>query len=208
MTAPWSSPSRIVPGANLWRGCRIGLLGGSFNPPHGGHLHISRLALKRLALDSLWWLVSPQNPLKAATGMAPFESRLAAARERAAGRRIMVTDIERRLGTRFTVDTVGALQASFPGTRFVWLMGADNLMQIPRWHRWAELFENVPIAIFDRPAYAREALAGKAAERFRDYRIGEDQASGLANRAAPAWLFARIRTHPASSSEIRRRAAD
>ncbi|MBO0712928.1 MAG: nicotinate-nicotinamide nucleotide adenylyltransferase, partial [Acetobacteraceae bacterium] len=117
---------------------RIGLLGGSFNPAHGGHLHVSLLALRHLALDEIWWLVSPQNPLKPADGMAPFANRLEQARRVAAEHpRIRVTDLENRLGaSRYTADTLQALRRRFPRLRFVWLMGGDNLVQIPRWQRW------------------------------------------------------------------------
>ena len=144
---------------------RIGLLGGSFNPAHRGHLHLSLTALQRLDLDEVWWLVSPQNPLKPVAGMAPFPVRLDQARQIAAGhKRIRVTDLENRLGrSRYTVDTLKALRRRFPRLRFVWLMGGDNLVQIRRWERWAEIFRTVPIAVFDRPSYSAKALAGLAA---------------------------------------------
>ena len=130
---------------------RVGLLGGSFNPAHGGHLHVSREALKRLDLDEVWWLVAPQNPLKAVRGMAPFDKRLAGAKRLARDPRIRVLDLERRLGTRYTVDTVAALRRLFPKIRFVWLMGADNLAQIRHWQRWTRIFAALPIAVFARP---------------------------------------------------------
>ena len=126
--------ARSGPAAANAEGRRIGLLGGSFNPAHEGHLHISRQALRRLKLDVVWWVVSPQNPLKPTAGMAPFEERFAsAARVAAAEPRIVVSDIERTLGTRFSIDTVESLKATHPDTRFVWVMGADNLLQAPRW---------------------------------------------------------------------------
>ena len=133
-------------------GRRVGLLGGSFNPAHEGHLHISRLALDHLGLDELWWLVSPRNPMKPARGMASFDERLAGARTVAADPRIAVSGIERRLGTRYTADTLRALGARFPRIAFVWVMGADNLAQISRWKDWTAIFEAVPIAVFDRPS--------------------------------------------------------
>ncbi len=167
----------------------IGLLGGSFNPAHEGHLHLSLEALKRLGLDEVWWLVSPQNPLKPARGMASLERRLARAREVARHPRIRVTDLERSLGTRFTVDTLRRLDQGFRGLRFVWLMGADNLSQIPGWKGWIEIFGLAPIGVFDRPPYARRALAGKAAQRFRGSQVAP---RALAAAEPPAWAFVRM----------------
>lgn len=185
------------------RGRRIGLLGGSFNPAHDGHRHISLCALRQLGLDEVWWLVSPQNPLKPAHGMAPLEQRMAAARTVARHPRIRVTDIERRLDTRYTVDTVRALKRRHPGYMFVWLIGADNLRQLPRWRAWTGLFRSVAVAVFARPSYSLKALAGQAASRFARFRLPESQARCLASQAPPAWVFLRIRLHPASATAIR-----
>jgi nicotinate-nucleotide adenylyltransferase len=138
-------------------GRRIGLLGGSFNPAHDGHLHISETALTRLRLDEVWWMVSPQNPLKSSTGMASLETRLRDARSTAQRRNIHVTDIEFRLGTQYTVDTIRALRLRCPTTRFVWLMGADNLEQMPKWRAWTKVFEMVPVAVFARRPYSLQA---------------------------------------------------
>ena len=169
---------------------RIGLLGGSFNPAHGGHLHISRLALSRLDLDEVWWLVSPQNPLKPAAGMAPFAERLeAAARVAAAERRIRVSDIEARLGSTYTADTLKALRRRFPRARFVWLMGGDNLAQLPYWKRWQDIFRTAPIAVFDRPSTALTALAGIAARRFARARARPGGAPSRADAAARLGIF-------------------
>lgn len=180
------------------------MLGGSFNPAHGGHLHISRLALRHLDLDEVWWLVSPQNPLKKADGMAPFATRLASAEAAAKGeRRVVVSDIEQRLGTTYTADTLARLRHRFPRTDFVWLMGGDNLAQIPHWQRWTEIFAHVPIAVFDRPATSRRALAGAAAQRYAQARIAPDRARRLASMAAPAWVFFPTRLDPRSATEIR-----
>ena len=184
-------------------GRRIGLLGGSFNPAHAGHLHISREALKRLKLDEVWWLVSPQNPLKPKAGMAELAEHVAAARQVTNNRRIRVTDIENGLGTRYTIDTLAALQRRFPGVRFVWLMGADNLAQISRWKGWQDIFARLPIAVFDRPAYSLRALSSRAALRFGARRIAQEQAGDLALAPPPAWSFIRSRLHPASATEIR-----
>lgn len=186
-------------------GRRVGLLGGSFNPAHEGHLHLSRQALAALRLDRVVWLVAPQNPLKPSDGMAPFQERLARARAIARHPRIEVSDLEHRLGTRYSVDTLRRLRRRCPGTRFVWLMGADLMLQLPQWHRWRCLFETVPVAIFDRRSYAYRALAGLAARRYRRHRIRCTAA--LPTREPPAWCFARGPTHPASATEIRRRGA-
>ena len=133
---------------------RIGILGGSFNPAHDGHRHISLEALKRLRLDEVWWLVSPQNPLKPQEGMAPFEDRIEKAKSVADHPRIRVTDIEKGFATTYTAETLARLCRRFPNQRFVWLMGADNLSQISRWNRWTRIFHTVPVAVFDRPSYS------------------------------------------------------
>lgn len=166
-------------------------------------MHISRLALKRLRLDEVWWLVSPQNPLKPEAGMAPLEERLALARSLARDRRIRVTDIEARLGTRYTVDTVAGLRRRCPGSRFVWLVGADILLELPRWYRWRDLFKSVPIAVFAREPYSLRALSGLAARRFARFRISERAARALAGQDPPAWAFLHGRVHPASATAIR-----
>ena len=187
---------------------KIGLLGGSFNPAHGGHRHISLAALKRLGLDRVWWLVAPQNPLKSTDGMAPIDERLKTARKVAGDRRIVATDIERSLGTRYTADTLKALSSRCQGHRFVWLMGADNLIQISAWRRWQEIFKIVPVAVFDRPNYGYKALAGEAAWRFRRQRLPQAKARLLADRQAPAWTFLWIPLSATSATEIRRKRAE
>ena len=186
---------------------RIGLLGGSFNPAHPGHRHVSLEALKRLALDEVWWLVSPQNPLKPARGMASFEKRLANAAEYANHPRIRVLALEEKLGTRFTLDTLKALQPLFPHQQFVWLMGADNLTQLRRWRDWPQIFRRVPIAVFARPTYCQRALAEMAAQRFHRYRIAANRSRGLAAMAPPAWTFLRSRLDASSATAIRSRRA-
>ena len=186
---------------------RIGLLGGSFNPAHGGHLHISLLALRRLRLDEVWWLVSPQNPLKPQRGMAGFAERLAGAAAMTRHPRIRVTDLEARLGTRYTADTFAALKRRFPRTRFVWLMGADNLSQIRHWERWRDIFRAVPIAVFARPTYCLAALSDLAARRFASYRVRPEAARQLADRTPPAWAFFPSRLDARSATQIRSRLA-
>jgi len=201
--------ARVEAGAgrgNLTIGRRIGLLGGSFNPAHGGHLHISRQALSRLGLDEVWWLVSPQNPLKPAAGMAPFAERLAGAAEVAAAEpRIRVSDIEGRLGSTYSADTLRALKRRFPRARFVWLMGGDNLVQFPYWRRWQAIFRTVPIAVFARPGSSAKALGGVAAHRFAHSRVPVVAARRLALLPPPAWVFFHTRLDPRSATEIRAR---
>ena len=182
---------------------RVGLFGGSFNPAHEGHRDISLAALAYLDLDEVWWLVSPQNPLKPADGMASFAERMASARAMAHHPRIRVTDIEQRLGTRYTADTLRKLVMRFPSYRFVWLMGADNLAQIASWRDWTKIFHLTPIAVFDRPTYTTKALNSLAARRFRRSRRREAALKTLAATPAPAWVFVHHRLNPISATQIR-----
>lgn len=200
---PVPEPRPINPLSPVWRGRRIGLLGGSFNPAHKAHLLVSQTAISRLGLDEVWWLVSPQNPLKPTTDMAPQAERLAEARRVAAGKPIRPTDIESVLGTRFTVDTLAALRRRFPLTRFVWLMGADNLQQVTRWKRWPDIFRFAPVAIFGRPNYSLAAMSSTAAKRFGTRRIPVERARDLAGMSPPAWTFIHLRHEPTSATAIR-----
>ena len=184
-------------------GPRIGLLGGSFNPAHEGHRYISVEALKRLRLDEVWWLVSPQNPLKPPAELAPLAERLERARRVARHPRIRVLDLEARFGTFYTVDTLRRL-LRFRRYRFVWLIGADNLVQMPRWRHWWRIFRLVPIAVFERKSYSYDALAGRVAHRFAAARLPEERAFALADLEPPRWVFMRLRPHPASATAIRR----
>lgn len=185
-------------------GRRVGLLGGSFNPAHAGHLHVSQQALRLLALDEVWWLVSPQNPLKPENGMAPLQDRMDGARKTVQGQPgISVNDIEAALGTIYTVDTLEALLQRHAQTDFVLLAGADILEELPRWRRWEEIFNAVPIAVFARKPYSSKALSGLAAQRFARFRILEEEASTLASRAPPVWVFLHIRENSASATAIR-----
>ncbi len=183
---------------------RIGILGGSFNPAHDGHRLIAETALKRLRLNAVWLLVSPGNPLKPVRGMGRFPARLASARA-IAGRhpRLLATDLEARLGTRFTVDTLSLLRRRFRRARLVWLMGADNLVQIPRWQGWRRIFAMVPAAIFPRPGFTRAALSGRAARTLAAARQPLSRAAALARLSPPAWIFLAGREHPASATAIR-----
>lgn len=185
-------------------GLRIGLLGGSFNPAHDGHLAISLHALRLLRLDAVWWLVSPQNPLKAKAGMLPLAERLARARGATrAHPRLQATALETALGTRYTVDTLSALRQRYPTTRFVWLMGADNLLQLSHWHHWQRIMNVVPVAVLARAPYSLQSLGGKAAQRYRRCRLPAAGVGLLAASAAPAWVFLPIPLHPASATAIR-----
>jgi nicotinate-nucleotide adenylyltransferase len=186
-------------------GAWIGLFGGSFNPAHDGHLEISREALRRLGLDRVWWLVSPQNPLKSASGMAPQADRLAAARAKAADRRILVTGLEAQLGSAYTADTLNTLTRLLPRVRFVWLMGADNLNQVHKWQDWPQIFNRLPVAVFDRPSYSLRALSSKAAQALARHRLKDSSARRLAEARPPAWVFIRCRLNPQSATEIRAR---
>ena len=186
---------------------RVGLLGGSFNPAHAGHRHISLLALHHLRLDEVLWMVSPQNPLKEESGMAPLAERLKTARAVAGHGRIRVTDIERHLGTVYTVDTLRELKRRFPGVRFVWIMGADNLIEMPRWKDWRSIFRMVAIAVFARRPYSLRAWSCSAARLFARFRIQEARAGDLARKPPPAWVFLHLRLHAASATHIRTRRA-
>ena len=181
---------------------RVGLLGGSFNPAHPGHLHVSREALKRLGLDEIWWLVAPQNPLKPAAGMAPLDERIASATRIARDPRIRVLDLETRLGTHFTADTLAALQGHWPRIDFVWLMGADNLAQIRHWKDWLTIFARVPIAVFARPTYCQRALAELAAQRFSRVRVIRETRRFSAIKP-PVWIFLPVKLDFHSATAIR-----
>jgi len=168
---------------------RIGLLGGSFNPPHLAHRTISLFAIKRLKLDRVWWLVTPGNPLKPHAGLRDLEARAEAARQMASDPRIDVSCLESVIGTRYTVDTVSYLRRRASGLRFVWIMGADNLAQFHRWQKWRRIASEVPIAVIDRPPQSFRALAAPAAQALARYRLPENQAARLADQRAPAWVF-------------------
>jgi nicotinate-nucleotide adenylyltransferase len=168
---------------------RIGLLGGSFNPPHDAHRAISLFAIKRLKLDRVWWLVSPGNPLKDHGALRDLDQRAAAARAMARDPRIDVSCLEAVIGTQYTVDTISYLRRRAGGLRFVWIMGADNLAQFHRWQNWRRIASEVPIAVIDRPPQSFRALAAPAAQALARYRLPESQAGRLAEHRTPAWVF-------------------
>lgn len=183
------------------RGMTIGLLGGSFDPAHAGHAHITREAIKRFGLDRVWWLVSPGNPLKSA-GPAPMAARIARARAVMDDPRVVISDIEARLGTRFTAQTLAALRARYPGVRFVWLMGADNLVQFHRWDNWRRIVATVPVGVLARPGVGMQAQRSVAARLFGPDRVAPEV---LARSTPPAWAFADVPLVDLSSSAIRAR---
>jgi nicotinate-nucleotide adenylyltransferase len=184
---------------------RIGLLGGSFNPPHAAHRAISLAALKRLGLDRVWWLVTPGNPLKDVRELPPLAERIAAARAVTRHPRIDVSGLESVVGTRYTIDTIAWLTRRFPKVRFVWMMGADNLRQFHRWEDWRRIAALIPIAVFDRGGIGPAALAAPAARALARSRIPETKARLLPGRNPPAWTYLHGLKSPLSSTALRRR---
>lgn len=183
---------------------RVGLLGGSFNPAHGGHRRISLFAQQALGLDAVWWLVSPGNPLKPKAGMAPLTARLASAMNQARRAPILPTAIERELGTVYTVDTLRALRQRYPQVDFVWLMGSDNLAQLHRWRDWRRLARTMPIAVIARPGYDGRAAASPAAAWLGRYRRSAASLKHRAGWSAPALIHLRFDPDPRSATAIRR----
>ena len=181
----------------------VGLLGGSFNPAHEGHLHISRQALRRLGLDEIWWLVTPQNPMKPSEGMEHLAARVRAARRIARDPHIRVTDLERRLGTCYSADTIAALKRAYPHIRFVWLIGADLVPQLPQWHRWRHLMDSVPVAIVSRPPYGQEVTGYLTASGYSRERVPERKARRIGGMRPPAWVYLNTPTLDQSSTRIR-----
>ncbi len=192
-TIPYARPGQVV-----------GLFGGSFDPPHQGHVHVTREAMKAFGLDRVWWLVSPGNPLKE-RGPAPLARRVAAARDMMRHPQVEVTDIEALTGTRATADTLAALRRLYPQVRFVWLMGADNLAQFHRWKDWRQIMDSVPVGVVARPGDRISARMSPAARLYARYRI-DGQARHLLGRAeAPAWCFVNVPMVDVSSTELRNR---
>jgi nicotinate-nucleotide adenylyltransferase len=186
------------------RGLRIGLYGGSFNPPHAGHRHVTLMALRRLALDRVWWLVTPGNPLKELGGLPPTAARMAAALRLARHPRIAVTGFEETIGARYTLDALGYVLEHAPEARFVWLMGADNLAQFHRWRGWRRIAELLPFAVVDRPGWTLRATRSRAALALGRYRLPEAEAPSLAVRRPPAWVFLHGPLSSLSSTVLRR----
>jgi nicotinate-nucleotide adenylyltransferase len=188
MSAPSPAREDLRPPPAL-AGMRIGLLGGSFNPPHTGHRLACLTALKRLALDQVWWIVTPGNPLKKHGALAPLAGRIRLSRQASQHPRIKVTAFEASIGTAYTERTLRFLRRRFPGVQFVWLMGADNLASFHRWREWQAIFRLMPIAVEDRPGWRYRALSSPAAGRFGRFRVPEADAAALPGRGPPAWCY-------------------
>ncbi|HYE44612.1 MAG TPA: nicotinate-nucleotide adenylyltransferase [Caulobacter sp.] len=211
----FAGPARLVPEAGrpaalrtgfvLKPGMRVGLYGGSFNPVHEGHLHVARTAMTRLGLDRIIWLVSPQNPLKASKDTAPLPQRMAEVAAAVGGPGMIVSDIETRLGSQYTIDTLRLLKARHPGVRFVWIMGADSLKDVHRWRGWTQLMAEVPVAVVSRPWASLKARLSPAAKRFAHYRRPAREAPLLPLMTAPAWVYLRGPFNFASSTAMRER---
>jgi nicotinate-nucleotide adenylyltransferase len=183
------------------RGPAIGLFGGSFNPAHAGHRHVAEAGLRELGLDQVWWLVSPQNPLKPAQPSAYDRAKTIEALRLPYAMKIK--HLESDLGTRYTIDLIEALQDRHPAVRFVFIMGADNLLQLPRWRRWTDIVSQIPIAVIARPGSTIRSRLSPAARRLAPYRIPENQAHTLKDQAAPAWTYLTLPLNPLSSSALR-----
>ena len=183
-------------------GMTVGLLGGSFDPPHVGHVHITLEALKRFGLDRVWWLVSPGNPLKA-HGPAPLERRMAAARLIMDHPRVEISDFESQIGSRYTAQTLAALRAARPMVRFVWLMGADNMRQFDQWQDWREIIETVPIGVLARPEMRTPARRSKAARVYADHRLKGKFSQLLGQSDPPCWCFVNVPMLNISSTRLR-----
>ena len=185
------------------RGQRIGLFGGSFNPAHQGHRMVALYALKRLQLDWVWWLVSPQNPLKDTRETGEYSGRVAQTNRLAKHPRFVVTTLEKQIHSRNTAQTLVALDQAFQSAHFVWIMGADSFRDLDRWKRWSHIAESVPLAILARPGYSMRALGSQAANRYAKNRVANEQAGVLAKRKAPAWVFVSMPLRKESSTAIR-----
>lgn len=192
-------------GLNLMPGMKVGIFGGSFNPAHDGHAHVAQTAMRRLGLDRVVWLVSPQNPLKSTAGMAPLAERMASARDaaRMVGPHMIVSDFETRVGTQRTVDTLRALASRHRGVRFVWLMGSDNLANFHRWHGWVDIMHLMPVAVIARPGSLLDSRSAPAAVRFASSRVPVSSARLLPTLCAPAWTYITAPLNPRSSTAIR-----
>ncbi len=198
-----SGAAALRTGFHLQPGMRVGLYGGSFNPAHDGHAHVAETARKRLGLDRVIWLVSPQNPLKSSRETAPLAERMAGVQAIARDRGMIVSDVETRMGSQYTIDTVRALKARFPGVRFVWIMGADSLAGFHRWKGWTQIMREVPVAVISRPWASLRSRFSPTARRFAAARRPAAEAPLLADQAAPAWVYLHGPLNFASSTALR-----
>ena len=194
-------------GLNLSRGMRVGLFGGSFNPPHSGHLHVAETARILLGLDKVVWLVSPQNPLTSAAETATLAQRMAWVRDLAPGPDMIVSDVETRIHTQWTIDTLRLLKARYPGVHFVWVMGSDNLMGFHHWKGWTDIARLMPMAVIARPGSILGSRFAPTSTFFADRRVPASRAPVLAEMDAPAWVYLTAPLNPQSSTAIRRAAA-
>jgi nicotinate-nucleotide adenylyltransferase len=205
--AAGGAPGALKLGFHLEPGMRVGLFGGSFNPAHAGHAHVAQTALERLNLDRVIWLVSPQNPLKSARETASLGERMRSARHAAGpSPRMIVSDAETRMGVVYTVDLVNRLAARFPGVRFVWIMGSDNLQSFHRWRGWTDIARTTPIAVVARPESTLTSRSAPFARRFARFRQPSRRSRLLPEAAAPAWTYLRAPLNPASSTALRQQA--
>jgi nicotinate-nucleotide adenylyltransferase len=198
-------PQALRLGFDLKRGMTVGLYGGSFNPAHDGHAHVAETAKRRLGLDRVIWLVSPQNPLKPRHETADLADRLAGARALAQGYGMLVAAVETQLGSNYTIDTIRGLKARFPGVKFVWIMGADSLASFHRWKGWTQIMHEVPIAVVSRPWISLRSRFSPAALRFTRFRKSPQSGPRLAYAKTPAWTFLFGRFHFQSSTALRAR---
>ena len=196
-------PSRFLRMPHVEKGMQVGLFGGSFNPPHAGHALVAEIAIRRLGLDQLWWMVTPGNPLKSTRELAPLTTRLQLSEDLARNPRIKVTAFEAAHNVRYTADTLALVRARNPGVDFVWIMGADNLRDFHRWQRWREIAMTFPIAVIDRPGDTLSFLSSTPAKTFDYARVDENRARDLARMKAPAWTFIHGPRSLLSSTAIR-----
>ncbi|MBD9389538.1 nicotinate-nucleotide adenylyltransferase [Rhizobium sp. CG4] len=185
------------------RGMVVGLFGGSFNPPHGGHALVAEIALRRLGLDQLWWMVTPGNPLKNHKELAPLSARIQACEHLVHDPRIKITAFEKSFGVSYTANTLKKIKARNPGVRFIWIMGADNLKSFHRWQKWREIAETFPIAVIDRPGATLSYLSSTMAQAYSHARVDEDDAGVLWTKNAPAWTFVHGPRSTLSSTALR-----
>nr|WP_267875973.1 nicotinate-nucleotide adenylyltransferase [Microvirga alba] len=197
-------PSGLARLPRVAPGMRIGLYGGSFNPAHDGHRHVSLMALKRLGLDRIWWVITPGNPLKDPGELAATATRVAEAKRIASHPCIDVTTFEEAIGARYTVDTLSYLKRRYPGVRFVWIMGADNLASFHRWRGWRHIARLMPMAVIDRPGWTLKATRSRSATALASSRLNEGEARALAGLKPPAWVFLHGPRSHLSSTELRR----